>query len=97
MNAKGKSANENVIGQLHLTGRFTSAIEYARIAYQRLFMEIADAGAILRVVFATGSNRDRETWSWDVALGCIQLPSAIPVRQRPVTRHRVGCALNIIH
>ncbi len=33
MNAKDVSTDDNVIGQLHLTSRFTSAIEYARILH----------------------------------------------------------------
>ena len=33
MKAKGKSTNKAVTGQLHLTSRFTSAIEYARIIH----------------------------------------------------------------
>ena len=33
MKAKDKSTNNNASGQLHLTSRFTSAIEYARILH----------------------------------------------------------------
>jgi (p)ppGpp synthase/HD superfamily hydrolase len=33
MRAKDKSTNNNASGQLHLTSRFTSAIEYARILH----------------------------------------------------------------
>src|ERR1039458_6810954 len=33
MRAKDKSTNNNETGQLHLTSRFTSAIEYARILH----------------------------------------------------------------